>query len=487
MDFIAKLKETLTSVLPIMVIVLILNFTITPLGTDRLLRFILGGVMLIIGLSLFLAGTEIGMVPVGEKLGSTLTRKRNVWFMIAVGFIIGFAVTMAEPDVSVLASQVHGLNPAISERTLVLMIALGLGIFVDIGLLRTVMGFPLRWVLFIFYGLVFVFVAVIGQAMASISFDASGATTGPLAVPFILALGLGVSSSTKNNSDNSFGLTGVASIGPIIAVAMMAMMASKATGGASSVAAEASATTFAGVLLSTLGETAIGFAPLLAIIVLMQFTMLHFPKIKFRNIMFGIVYSFVGIVVFLTGVSYGFSDVGFFLGKTMSQNFSPVLVVGIALLFGGIVVFAEPAVWVLTKQVESVTAGRIKRSMVMILICMGVAVAVALAMVRILLHINYLWFVFIGVGLALVMTLFTPSLFTGIAFDSGGVASGPMSTSFLLSFALGVSGSADMGFGLVGLIAISPLIAIQILGIIFRLKEKKSKGKEGVTDASAAK
>ncbi|MBQ3831298.1 MAG: DUF1538 domain-containing protein, partial [Spirochaetales bacterium] len=238
---------------------------------------------------------------------------------------------------------------------------------------------------------------------------------------------------------------------------------------------------------STLGETAIGFAPLLAIIVLMQFTMLHFPKIKFRNIMFGIVYSFVGIVVFLTGVSYGFSDVGFFLGKTMSQNFSPVLVVGIALLFGGIVVFAEPAVWVLTKQVESVTAGRIKRSMVMIFICMGVAVAVALAMVRILLHINYLWFVFIGVGLALVMTLFTPSLFTGIAFDSGGVASGPMSTSFLLSFALGVSGSADMGFGLVGLIAISPLIAIQILGIIFRLKEKKSKGKEGVTDASAAK
>ena len=482
MDFVAKLKETLISVLPIMVIVLILNFTITPLGTERLWNFILGGVMLIIGLSLFLAGTEIGMVPVGEKLGSTLTKKRNVWFMLTVGFIIGFAVTMAEPDVSVLAAQVHDLNPAISVRTLVMMIALGLGIFVDIGLLRTVMGFPLRWVLFIFYGIVFVFVAVIGQAMASISFDASG----PLAVPFILALGLGVSASTKNNGDNSFGLTGVASIGPILAVAMMAMMASKAVAGSSASVAEAAPTTFIGVRLSTLGETAIGFAPLFAIIVLMQFTMLHFPKIKFRNIMFGIVYSFVGIVVFLTGVSYGFSDVGFFLGKTMSQSFSPVLVVGIALLFGGIVVFAEPAVWVLTKQVESVTAGRIKRSMVMVFICLGVAVAVALAMVRILLQINYLWFVFIGVGLALVMTLFTPSLFTGIAFDSGGVASGPMSTSFLLSFALGVSGSADMGFGLVGLIAISPLIAIQILGIIFRLKEKKSKSKEGVADASAA-
>ena len=485
MDFVRKLKETLTSVIPIMLIVIVLNFTIAPVGATRMLRFLLGGLLLILGLTVFLAGTEIGMVPVGEKLGSVLTHKKNVWFMLVVGFIIGFAITMAEPDVSVLAAQVHSLNPGISERTLILMIALGLGIFIDLGLLRTVTGVPLKWVLIGFYLIVFVLVAVIGQSMASISFDASGATTGPLAVPFILALGLGVSASTRGNQDNSFGLTGVASIGPILAVALMALTSSKATVAADAAAAEYVVTSFGATLLSTLGETAVGFAPLLAIIIFMQFTMLHFPRIKFRKIMFGILYSFLGIVIFLTGVIYGFADVGKFLGQTISRNYSPVLVVVLSLVFGGIVVIAEPAVWVLTRQVEEVTAGRIKRSLVMVFICFGVSVAVAMAMLRILLHINYLWFVFIGVGLALAMTLVTPPLFTGIAFDSGGVASGPMSTSFLLSFALGVSGSADMGFGLVGLIAIAPLIAIQILGLIFRFKERKSK--KGAADAVASK
>ena len=482
MDLVSKVKETLISVIPIMVIVLILNFTIAPLG-ELLWPFIWGGLLMIIGLSLFLAGTDIGMVPVGEKLGSVLAHRRSVWFMLAIGFVIGFAVTLAEPDVTVLSNQVHSLNSSIPRVLLVVMIALGLGIFVDIGLLRTVAGFPLKWVLVIFYSIVFVLVCFTGQSMASISFDASGATTGPLAVPFLIALGLGVSSSTRNGRDGSFGLTGVASIGPILAVSIMALISRN--GAASDVVGEAAGrASLIHCLLNTLKGTAIGFAPLLAIILVMQFTVLHFPRIKFRNIILGIVYSFVGIVVFLAGVEYGFTEVGRYLGQTISRNYHQTVVLGVALLFGGIVVFAEPAVWVLTGQVENVTAGRIKRSMVMVFICIGVAFAVALAILRILLHINYLWFVLIGVGSALIMTFFTPPLFTGIAFDSGGVASGPMSTSFLLSFALGVSGSADMGFGLVGLIAITPLVAIQILGIIFRFKEKK--GIKGVRDAGTA-
>ena len=485
MDFVSKLKETLISVLPIIAIVLILNFTIAPLGTENLLRFLLGGLLLIVGLSLFLAGTEIGMVPVGEKLGSVLTQKRNIWFMILIGFVIGFAVTLAEPDVSVLAGQVHDLNPGISEGLLIVMIALGVGLFVVIGLLRTVLGLKLRWVLIVFYGLVFLLVAFIGQSMASISFDASGATTGPLAVPFILAMGLGVSGSTKDDQESSFGLTGVASIGPIMAVAIMALTAvSKSAGAVADGQAEVVVETFGSVMLSVLGETAIGFAPLLGIILILQFTLLRFPKVKMKNILFGIVYSFIGIVLFLTGVSYGFTDVGMLLGKTLFHNYSPVIVVLIALVFGGIVVIAEPAVWVLTAQIESVSAGRIKRSLVMIFLCIGVALAVALGILRILLNINFLWFVYIGVGTALLMTFITPGLFTGIAFDSGGVASGPMSTSFLLAFALGVSGTVDMGFGMVGLIAMSPLLSLQVLGIIFRLKERK--GKKEAADAVAS-
>ena len=483
MDFLAKLKETLTSVLPIVIIVLLLNFTIAPLG-EMLWPFLIGALMLVIGLSLFLAGTDIGMAPVGEKLGSALAHRRSLVFMLVIGFVIGLVVTLAEPDVTVLARQVHSLNPAIHERLLVVMIAVGLGLFVDIGLLRTVTGFKLKWVLLASYLIVFVLVYVVGQSMASISFDASGATTGPLAVPFILALGLGVSSSTQHGNDSSFGLTGIASIGPIIAVAALCMTATTSAEAGSLVSEAEAASGLGASFVSTLRGTAIGFGPLVAIILILQFTLLHFPRIKFRNIVFGMIYSFIGIVIFLTGVDYGFVDVGRYLGQTISQNYSPILVVALALVFGGIVVIAEPAVWVLTKQVENVTAGRIRKSLVMIFLCIGVSVAVALAMVRIFFKINYLWFVFVGVGASLLMTFFSPPLFTGIAFDSGGVASGPMSTTFLLAFALGVSGSAEMGFGLVGLIAISPLIAIQILGILFRVKEKMAK-KEAANASSS--
>lgn len=481
MDFIRKLRETLTSVLPIVVIVLVLNFTIAPLGS-MLWPFLLGAVMLVAGLSLFLAGTDIGMAPVGEKLGSVLAQKRSVILMLTIGFIIGFVVTLAEPDVTVLASQVHSLNPAIPERLLIVMIALGLGIFVDIGLLRTVLGFSLKWVLLAAYLLVFVLISFIGQSMASISFDASGATTGPLAVPFLLALGLGVSASTSHEKDSSFGLTGIASVGPILAVAAMSMAVSS-SGEAGTLTAEAEAATgFGASLLAMLKNTAIGFGPLFAIILVLQFALLRFPRVKLRKILMGMLYSFIGIVIFLTGVDFGFVEVGRYLGQTISHNYSPVLVIALALVFGGIVVIAEPAVWVLTTQVETVTAGRIRKSLVMVFLCFGVSVAVALAMVRIFFSINYLWFVFLGVGASLLMSFFTPALFTGIAFDSGGVASGPMSTTFLLSFAMGVSGSAEMGFGLVGLVAISPLIAIQILGLIFRFKE--GKGKKEASDAS---
>lgn len=475
MDFISKLKETLISVLPIVLVVLILNFTIVPIG-DAFVPFLIGSVLLVLGLSLFLGGTELGMVPVGEKLGSVLAHKQSLPLLLGLGFVVGFGVTFAEPDVNVLASQIHSLNPQISEKFLVFCISVGLGIFVDIGLFRSVKQIPLRNILLIFYLLILVLVPFIGQRMGSIAFDASGATTGPLAVPFLLALGLGVSSASKEGKDSSFGLTGIASIGPIIAVVSMALLT---RGSASSLLVTESSEgslVLERVFVAMLKKTATGFGPLAGMIIVLQFVLLKFPRVKFKKICFGIVYSFVGIVLFLTGVEYGFSHVGNLLGHALISSYSPWLVVATGVLFGAIVVCAEPAVWVLTSQVEQVTVGRIKRSLVLGFLCFSVALAVGLAMIRIVYNINYLWFVYIEVGIALALTFFCPPLFSGIAFDSGGVASGPMSTSFLLSFAMGVSGSAEMGFGLVGLIALSPLIAIQILGVIYKFKENKMTG-----------
>lgn len=487
MDFLRKAKETLFSLLPVMAVVVILNFTIAPIGS-YMGPFLVGSLMLLIGLTLFLSGAESGFSPVGERLGVVMAQKKNLPFMLGLGFLIGFGVTFAEPDVNVLAYQVNSMNKNIDPTLLKFMIAVGLGLFIDLGLIRTIKRIKLNRLLNILYLAVFGLVLYAGQAMSSIAFDASGSTTGPLAVPFILAIGLGVAQSSSGGSEDSFGLTGIASVGPIFAVLLLASFTRTNAAAAVEVAEEAEEVVkLFPTMLGVLKNTSIGLAPLVILIIILQFTLLKFPPVKFRLICVGIFYGFLGIVIFLTGVEYGFSPVGNLLGHILSDRYSSMLVPSlIALLFGAIVVIAEPAVWVLTNQVEEVTAGRIKHTTVMLALSIGVAVCVALSVVRVYLNINYMVFVFALVGLSLVLSWIAPPLFVAIAFDSGGVASGPMSTTFILSFIMGISGSAELGFGVVGMIAMSPLVAIQILGVVFKVKERKvSQKKEERRNVSA--
>lgn len=487
MDLLTKAKETLFSLVPIMAVVLVLNFTIAPMD-GAIGPFLIGALMLFAGLTLFLSGAEVGFSPVGERLGVVMAEKKSLPLMLGLGFLIGFGVTFAEPDVNVLAYQVSSMNRSINPSVLKFLIATGLGIFIDIGLLRTIRRYRLNMVLNIFYLVVFAMVPLAGQAMASISFDASGSTTGPLAVPFVLAIGLGVAQASSGGSEDSFGLTGIASIGPVFAVLLMALF-SRGNAAAAQEGAHAAeqAVKFLPKLLEVLKNTAIGLAPLVAVILILQFTLLKFPPVKFRLICLGILYGFAGIVIFLTGVEYGFSPVGRLLGQLFAAKYSSMLIpAAVALIFGAIVVTAEPAVWVLTNQVEEVTAGRIKHTTVLLALSAGVAVCVALSVVRVYLNINYMVFIYIFVGVSLILSWITPPLFVGIAFDSGGVASGPMSTTFILSFIMGLSGSAELGFGVVGMIAMSPLVAIQILGVVFKVKErqfaKKKEAKKHAVD-----
>ena len=474
MDLRTKAKETLLSLLPIMAVVVILNFTIAPMG-GHMGPFLLGALMLFAGLTLFLAGAEAGFSPVGERLGVVLAQKKNLALMLLIGFLIGFGVTFAEPDVNVLAYQVSSMNESIDPTVLKLLIAIGLGLFIDLGLLRTIRRMRLNLLLDILYLVSFALIIIAGQTMASIAFDASGSTTGPLAVPFVLAIGLGVAQSSSGGSEDSFGLTGIASVGPIFAVLLMAVFTSgNAAGAAESGEVAEEAIRLFPKMLEVTKNTAIGLAPLVGMILILQFTMLKFPPVKFRLICTGILYGFIGIVIFLTGVEYGFSPVGRLLGEILGAKYESMLVPSlIALLFGAIVVTAEPAVWVLTNQVEDVTAGRIKHTTVLLALSAGVSICVALSVIRVYLNINYLVFIFALVGLSLVLSWIAPPLFVAIAFDSGGVASGPMSTTFILSFIMGLSGSAELGFGVVGMIAMSPLVAIQVLGVVFKVKERK--------------
>lgn len=512
MNLLQKFKETLLSVLPIMAIVILINFTVAPLGKDLLIRFIVGGILLIFGLTIFLLGVDIGILPIGEKAGASLTAKRNLPLLLIAAFIIGVMVTIAEPDVQVLADQIKSVSPTLNKWGLVLMIAIGVGLFTMIGLLRTVLSLSLKYLLIAIYIVVFALAFLSPEEYQGVAFDAGGATTGPMTVPFIMALGLGVASvrssnnKNQNSSDSSFGLTGIASAGPITAVCVYGILSRSFTSAESTAAiansAEQSANLaessevvqsglkiFLELLPSVLKEVSLALVPLVIMFIVFQIFLLKMPPVQVRRMFQGLFYSFIGLVLLLVGVNGGFMPAGKELGtllgtKAISENtFWIVFIILVALAFGAIVVCAEPAVWVLTEQVENVSGGTIGRKTMLVALSSGVAIAIALSVLRILYNFS-LWYILIpGYAIALILTFFCPPLFMGIAFDSGGVASGPMTSTFILAFTLGVANStgnatAASSFGVIALVAMTPLIAIQILGIVFKLKTKNLKQKE---------
>lgn len=517
-----KLKETISSVAPIMAIVLILGLTIAPMTAEQMLRFIIGGILVIIGLTLFLSGVDMGILPIGERSGAALTSKRNLPLLLAASFFIGFMITIAEPDVQVLADQVRGIDPTVSKWGLIIMIAAGVGLFVMIGILRTILSIPLKIILIVSYVIVFALAFFTPAEFQGVAFDSGGATTGPMTVPFIMALGVGVAAvraahnhakKSNSSSDDSFGLTGIASVGPVFAVCLYGIILANFGGGeGGAVAAETAVETVSGMgiylhlLPDVFSEVSRALAPLVFMAILFQITLMKLPPFQVIRMVRGLLFSFVGLVIFLVGAKGGFMPAGEELGESLGRlaisgdktlailNSSGIvehslkipgfieimILILVGCIFGAVVVCAEPAVWVLTEQVEGVTGGTIKRKVMLVALSAGVAISIGLSMARVLFGFS-LWYILVpGYFIALVLTFFCPNLFTGIAFDSGGVASGPMTSTFILSFTLGASAAtggnpAVDAFGVIALVAMTPLIAIQILGIVFKVKSKNAK------------
>ncbi|MDE5832938.1 MAG: DUF1538 domain-containing protein [Desulfovibrio sp.] len=484
MILIEKIKEAAISVIPVMIVVWALHLTVAPMG-DALYKFMIGGVLLIIGLGVFLVGAEIGIVPTGSRAGSALTRKRNLTLLLAAGFIIGFFITIAEPDVHVLAQQAKAVSPDIPQFGLVVMIASGVGLFVSVALARIVFQLSLRIMLAVFYALVFICAAFAQPGFLGIAFDAGGATTGPMTVPFIMALGIGVAAvRARSDNDDSFGLIGVASIGPILAVLVLGLFSRDASTAGDNAVIEQSASIwghFLRYIPEVVEETGMALAPLIFLFIL--FKLFLFGKMRTRQIIrlvLGLTYTYLGLVCFFVGVKGGFIPAGTMLGSMLAKLDSVWIIVTVAFALGALAVCAEPAVWVLTRQVEEVSGGSIKSRIILVFLCVGVASAVALSLARLYYGFSLWAFLLPGYIVALAMTLICPPLFTAIAFDSGGVASGPLASTFILSFTLGAAHefgnmSALDAFGAIALIAMTPLIAIQILGIIFKLRMRGAK------------
>ena len=476
-----KISEALSSVLPIAFIVLLLSVTITPLPLDMLALFLVGTVMLILGTAFFSLGTDVAMTPMGEGIGAQMPKTKNLWVVCGITLIIGVLITIAEPDLQVLATQVS----TIPNPVLIWTVALGVGVFFVIAVLRTLFQISLSRLLLVFYPLVFILSAFVPNEFVSVAFDSGGVTTGPITVPFIMAMGVGLASirGDRGSQDDSFGLVALCSIGPILAVLFLGVFyrptdASYAgTSLLEIVSTRDAAVAFASVFPHYIQEVAVAMVPICAMFFLFQLATRRFKRNELLKIFSGLIYTYLGLVIFLTGVNIGFMPAGQYIGSVLASSAHPFLLVPVGMIMGYFIVAAEPAVHVLNKQVEEVSMGSISQTAMRHGLSIGVAISVGIAMLRVLTGISIFYFLIPGYTISLILTFFVPQMYTGVAFDSGGVASGPMTATFLLPFAMGaceaVGGNLMTdAFGLVAMVAMTPLITIQLLGISSQIQKK---------------
>ena len=478
-----KFKEAAAAVLPISLIVLLMCLSFVPVTPDLLLAFLIGSVLLVVGMTLFTMGSDVSMSQIGSHIGAKLTKSRNLPLIIGVSFLLGIAITVAEPDLQVLAANVPNINTLV----LIITVAIGVGLFLMVSMLRILFRIPLKWLLIALYGVVFLLASLTNPDYLSVAFDSGGVTTGPMTVPFIMALGVGVASirSDENAQTDSFGLVALCSVGPILAVLLLSFIYHEVPDSAAASVIHRYADSVAlghgylHALPEYLMEVVVALLPIVVFFGIFQVVALKLHRLPLMRIILGLVLTCVGLVLFLTGVNVGFSSLGYLLGEHLATPDMQFLLIPIAMLMGWFIINAEPAVHVLNKQVEELSAGAISAKAMHYSLSIAVSAAMGLAMMRVISGISIMWLLIPGYALSLLLALLVPQTFTAIAFDSGGVASGPLTATFMLPFAMGACSAVGGNtmtdaFGLVALVAMMPLITVQIMGLIYVLKVRKT-------------
>lgn len=476
-----KLTESVKSVIPIALIVALLCFTIAPMAVDLMLSFVIGTAMLVAGLTLFSYGADQSVTRMGTHIGARLPATGSITLILLLSFALGVVVTVSEPDLQVLAVNV----PHIRSLVLIMAVSGGVGFFLLLSMLRILFAVPLRFLLLFLYALAFLLASQSDPRYLSLAFDSGGVTTGPMTAPFIISLGVGVAAirSDANAESDSFGLVALCSVGPILAVLALGFLypATEGVIAAAEVASYADTVAIGKNYITSLPhymkEVFLALLPVCISFLLFQTFLLKLSKRAFRKILAGLIYTYTGLVLFLTGVNVGFSSLGLMLGQELGSGWTQILLVPLVALIGWFIVAAEPAVHVLNAQVEEISAGAVSKQSMHVALSLAIAGAMGLAIVRILFHIPILYFLIPGYGLALVLSFFVPQMFTSIAFDAGGVASGPMSATFMLPFAMGVCRATGGNiltdaFGIVAMVAMMPLITVQLMGVLATLRTK---------------
>lgn len=478
-----KLSEVVQAIVPVVAIVLILSVTVVPMPTHVVMVFFYGCILLMIGMVFFTIGAEQAMEPMGKQVGARITKTRRLSLILPLGFLLGFMITISEPDLQVLANQVQ----SIPNSVLILSVSGGVAFFLLMALIRMVTGIALQRLLLLFYGIAFALAFFAPPDFLAVAFDSGGVTTGPMTVPFIMAFGVGVSTlrGTKQSSQDSFGLIALCSVGPIIAVLLLSLIFRPENADFSPIVVPRVLTSlqlsemFLDALPEQIHEIAQAILPIAIFFGIFQLIFLHLEKKSLVRIFNGIIFTYIGLVLFLTGANVGFIPAGFDLGSILATLPYNWIIIPIGMLIGYFIIKAEPAVYVLMRQVEDITDGAISGTALQRSLSIGVAVSVGLAMVRVLTGIHLFYMLIPGYAIALLLSFVVPPVFTAIAFDSGGVASGPMTATFLLPFAMGacmtVGGNVVTdAFGVVTMVAMTPLIAIQCLGLAYKLKAEQA-------------
>lgn len=483
-ELLIKFKEAFSAVIPITAIVIALCFTLVDIPINSMILFLIGTVLLIAGMIFFTLGADISMMSIGQSIGSHLTKSRNTWFIALICFILGVVITVAEPDLRVLADTA----PIVDTMVLIVAVAVGVGIFLVVSFFRVYLQVKLAYILIAMYVLLFVLALspLIPNNFVAIAFDSGGVTTGPITVPFIMALGVGLASvrGDKTSEEDSFGLVALCSIGPILTVLILGIF-NDTSGITSSTFVVQEYASIRDILVAYVHgfeiyfeEVAIAILPIIIFFIIFQITALKLDKRNLIKIFVGMIYTYVGLVLFLTAVNVGFMPIGYFIGNQLATSSFYWILVPLGAIIGYFIVAAEPAVHVLKSQVEDITEGRIKGTAMGRSLAIGVAISVALSMLRVITGLS-IWYILIpGYLFSLIMTFFVPPIFTSIAFDSGGVASGPMTATFLLPLAIGAC-EANGGniltdaFGIVAFVAMTPLVTIQMLGLISKIKSSR--------------
>lgn len=476
-----KLKEVLIAVVPIVLLVLLIHFFLTPLTFKQLSLFFVGSVMVLFGLAIFLMGVDISISRMGYILGRGLTKKGKLSYIVWGGILIGFIVSVAEPSLTILGAQIQQMSQnMLGQMSVVLVVSVGVAIMLSVGMMRIVYNWNITKMMMIGYLAILVLTFFVEESLFTFAFDSSGATTGALTVPFVLAMSSGISALSQQNSDNdemSFGLVGIASIGPILAMLLLGLFQKGDLSGVFGPPESISESIIKIImteLVTSIQQVLLGVLPLVLIFTVYHWVIERQSKQTFMDIMVGLGYMMFGLVIFLTGVSAGFMPISQYLGGELFQSHSPYVIIIIGFILGVMAILAEPAIYVLINQIEDITGGTISRKLVLGLIASGVGVAIALTIIRVLIPELRLWHILLpGYALIMILAHLVPNLFVGMGFDSGGVASGPMTGTFIFAFVQGISivnPTADPiidGFGMIALVAMVPILFIEILGFVY--------------------